>query len=765
MALANHAMAADGDVVSVNFRSSGGQTEMPASDSAGAVVSRTNWNNTNGTNAGTTANISGPTSGKLVNDSGADSGLNISWNFGTTWAASNSGNANSRMMSGYVDNNTGVGTITVSNINASSYSVYAYIGSDGNGRTGTIGIDGADTYSFSTDSAGKTYPNDYVQTTDTGNGNPAANYAVWTNLTGSEFTLTHTRGSDNSGIHGIQIVYTGAEVSAVSVSATDAHANEAGQDTGTWTFTRIGNTSEALTVNYTLSGTATSGVDYTVPSTSSVSFGANETSTTLTLTPIDDSEAAEGDETATLTLTSGTGYTIDQATADINLHDDEGFDVNILIIGSAHDSSEHSWITADSEAFSPTGIATELQSILAGAGLGTANVVVEERYTGTTDLSGVNILGLLFNDTVSAYNLTSWFHYPYPAGVKASRWQNLQGKSGTQWDYVILIGDPYTIEQMPGLYAQGVAEIGEEVAKGSAETVLLMPWPASGSSSSVAHYKDVVYRAGRSGGYKVAPAALAWQAAGSPSSTQSHPNANGAYICAASIYSRIWGQSASTSTYPYDDTLADSVHTVVTNNIGAPQYSGAFVSPSPFRMFNVKGRAADPLLPPGGASTESNFRDKTVSAQERCGVRLGGDPFYFGRQSYDVTTNGQYDQEELSSEKVFVYPYHCRNQDNDMHISRFFSQEITVAHKIRFESPDFRILPRRLMWAQIHKERPALSPTPDAQHLNTIADEAVGAYMYTIFSGRCPVDPKPDIITDKWLAHKIGYETAWRLAT
>ena len=165
----------------------------------------------------------------------------------------------------------------------------------------------------------------------------------------------------------------------------------------------------------------------------------------------------------------------------------------------------------------------------------------------------------------SPYDLAAWFHYPLPADVETTtRWPNLRGEAGTDWDYVIVIGDPGTMETMPGLYAQGVAVIAQEVAKGGAETVLLMPWSKNGSAS-VAHYKEVVYRAGRSGPYKVAPAALAWVDGGSPNSGTAHPNADGAFIAAASIYSTIWNQSASASTYVYNDALANTVHTSVTS--------------------------------------------------------------------------------------------------------------------------------------------------------------------------------------------------------
>jgi hypothetical protein len=35
--------------------------------------------------------------------------------------------------------------------------------------------------------------------------------------------------------------------------------------------------------------------------------------------------------------------------------------------------------------------------------------------------------------------------------------------------------------------------------------------------------------------------------------------------------------------------------------------------------------------------------------------------------------------------------------------------------------------------------------------------------MYTLYSGRCPLDEQPNPITTTWYANKVGYETAWRL--
>ena len=93
------------------------------------------------------------------------------------------------------------------------------------------------------------------------------------------------------------------EPALVTVAATDALASEAGTKTGRFTFTRLGNRSAALTVNFNLSGTATNGVDYADLGTSVV-IPANASTATKTVTPIDDTEA-EPDETVILTLAGG----------------------------------------------------------------------------------------------------------------------------------------------------------------------------------------------------------------------------------------------------------------------------------------------------------------------------------------------------------------------------------------------------------------------------------------------------------------------------
>ena len=139
--------------------------------------------------------------------------------------------------------------------------------------------------------------------------------------------------------------------STVTISATNATATEAGLTTGTFTFTRSGDTSAALTVNYTVSGTATAGSDYTSLGTS-VTIAAGATSATLTVTPLQDS-LVESDETVILTLATGTGYTVGTASsATVTLSSD---DTNTVTVTASDASATEAGLTTGTFTFTRSG--------------------------------------------------------------------------------------------------------------------------------------------------------------------------------------------------------------------------------------------------------------------------------------------------------------------------------------------------------------------------------------------------------------------------
>jgi hypothetical protein len=114
----------------------------------------------------------------------------------------------------------------------------------------------------------------------------------------------------------------GAAVPTVTIVASDATAAEPGSDTGELIISRSGSTGASLTVNYTVGGTATAGIDYASIG-SSVTIPAGSSSATILLMPMDDT-LAEGPETVVVSLAANAAYAIGAAaTATVTIADDE----------------------------------------------------------------------------------------------------------------------------------------------------------------------------------------------------------------------------------------------------------------------------------------------------------------------------------------------------------------------------------------------------------------------------------------------------------
>ncbi|MFD2569251.1 putative Ig domain-containing protein [Spirosoma soli] len=100
--------------------------------------------------------------------------------------------------------------------------------------------------------------------------------------------------------------------SIVSIQATDANAAETAADPGVFTITRTGSTTAPITVNYVVgtgTGQAINGTDYNPTLAGTVALDANQTSATITVTPVDDA-LIEGNESVVLSLTTGEGYAL-----------------------------------------------------------------------------------------------------------------------------------------------------------------------------------------------------------------------------------------------------------------------------------------------------------------------------------------------------------------------------------------------------------------------------------------------------------------------
>jgi hypothetical protein len=178
-------------------------------------------------------------------------------------------------------------------------------------------------------------------------------------------------------------------MSGVSVAVAPSSANEDGATNLVYTFTRTGVISGALTVNFSVGGTATFNSDYTQSgavsfdaTSGTVAFGAGNTTATVTVDPSSDT-AVETDETVVLTVTSGTGYNIGSSSATTGTIANDDTDVTVAVAPSAvaEDGATNLVYT-----FTRTGVTASALTINFSVG-GTANFSTDYAQTGAVSFT------------------------------------------------------------------------------------------------------------------------------------------------------------------------------------------------------------------------------------------------------------------------------------------------------------------------------------------------------------------------------------------
>ncbi len=118
--------------------------------------------------------------------------------------------------------------------------------------------------------------------------------------------------------------------------------------TGNFIIRALGSATGNITVNYTLSGTATAGSDFTAPSGSVTLSAASANEVTVNIPVLNDS-LAEDTETVVMTLTPGAGYRIfNDGSATLRLEDEDSGDR--VMVSAWHDSVAEA-TTADTGKF------------------------------------------------------------------------------------------------------------------------------------------------------------------------------------------------------------------------------------------------------------------------------------------------------------------------------------------------------------------------------------------------------------------------------
>ncbi len=135
-----------------------------------------------------------------------------------------------------------------------------------------------------------------------------------------------------------------ADLSNVSIRVADDAAREEGEHPGSFLITRDGSTAGALTVNYSIAGTALNGTDY-APLSGSAVIPVGYSTVTILVTPVDDAIYDPG-KTVMLTLADGGNYRVDsgQASASMGIADNDPsilMQTNTIITGSDAGSMPH----------------------------------------------------------------------------------------------------------------------------------------------------------------------------------------------------------------------------------------------------------------------------------------------------------------------------------------------------------------------------------------------------------------------------------------
>ena len=450
--------------------------------------------------------------------------------------------------------------------------------------------------------------------------------------------------------------------------------------------------------------------------------------------------------------------------------------LNILVIGTSES------IKNSSEEFSPFQIRTELENILMNdPSLDLSiNVVAEDIYRTQTLLTGIAYDWTGINVDHFCHSLVQYYFWPQN---RTTRIDNLKGENGTDWDYVVIGSDPHIIRSIPGFYSLGVNKIACKVAEGGGKPLLLMSW--TNDISDIGHFEEFTYRTadGAEVPIDIVPAGLAWNdlPSGKIDVSTNHPTPNGSFVCAAAIYSHIFNQSASSSGYVYDDEIADATHTTIGNAPSQTHYSGEITFSSPFKSCAISD--TNLIYNHGGTSTENGILGglQWVVTEDQKTLQYGDTPFVhfnYGRSSMGTTHLYVIDP------SIFNYSFGYPLQDNA--ITGHTSMQYGIDQRVNEadvetdlgvaldmveegELPTARNVPIRTIISQMIEEIPGVDiyPAGDDWHLSNDVNKAIATYMYTILTGECALDGQPEPADSAewrtWMAHKIGYTTAWNI--
>jgi len=451
-------------------------------------------------------------------------------------------------------------------------------------------------------------------------------------------------------------------------------------------------------------------------------------------------------------------------------------DVNILILGSGRSFSEGRY--EDHQApLKPSLIAGELKKILSmDKSAGKVNVAVDEYYTKkdiNTAVGGKK--GQDWKLTYHRYSLAQYYFWPEG---REKRLKNLKGN----WDYVILIDDPYLTANMPGFHAEGVKLLANEINKGKAKTLIFSQWPSKGSNKTAAELNEISFRIARGLGIHVVPAAYVWSKVKNVNEDDQN------YIAANSIYRRLFYKNV--NQYRYKKAGLDAqIKSSVKEGITKSGFNSVYTKVNPFTMKQVTDRQI--WGNHTGTSTERGLTGqlKVVFNQANIHFNQGKKPakdkidFNYGRANSAFEANKKY---KVDPSK-FDRSYGIVMQDNGRTayetmlygIDRRTFQggnriddgtDMGIAYDMirqKEVDKDIRTIPGRLISAKIMDYDKPLIPVNtkgDTWHQRKHLLLSQASFVYTSLTARYGLKlDKSNEQNDMMV--KIGYDTAWTMST
>jgi len=448
--------------------------------------------------------------------------------------------------------------------------------------------------------------------------------------------------------------------------------------------------------------------------------------------------------------------------------------VNVLLIGSSYhfDVKEGG---EQQKRMDLKSVGLELEKILnKGARNGPSKVVFEDIYRTKETPVALGASGREIPTEFHCHSLAQYYYWPEG---REDRLKQLKGESGTSWDYAVIVGDPYLINHMPGIFAEGVHLIAKELkAGGGTKLVLLMPWLENAEATK--HLSEVVYRVGQGLGIPVAPAAE------TVTDARSIGRSDSSYLAAASVFSTLsgresWGQRGQ----------AKKALATLIKNKSKPAFTKPYSESTPFTMEFIDKSLI--TFNQTGSSSERGIKSGIIAAMRQCEITPketnnldeGLIDFNYGRANSNFEPNKRYQVDPSKFHRSYGFP--MQEAKGTAAISmlygidkRYFNKQayddgtdLGVAYDMCRDNEvekNIRAVPIRLMWAKIKDVDPALLPLRDNWHMSHFSDAASGAFIVTLLTGKDPrgEEPKDNSAQEwkMWKARAIGYETAMRMA-